>query len=74
MDAAAPELKSPRRDTNLSAAEFRAALIAEGYSQTGLPSERTLRNILDRTIVGIESDTRGDDSDRRPVDRGRIHG
>src|SRR6516165_1276235 len=43
-----PELKSPRRYTNLSAAEVRDALIAEGYSPTELPSERTMRDILNR--------------------------
>ncbi|HSR57987.1 MAG TPA: hypothetical protein VLL57_07345 [Candidatus Binataceae bacterium] len=43
-----PELKSARRYTNLSAAEVRAALIAQGYSQEELPSERTLRDILNR--------------------------
>src|SRR5512147_3302416 len=36
-----PELKSPRRYTNLSAAEVRAALIAPGYLEEELPSERT---------------------------------
>ena len=43
-----PELKSTRRYTNLSAAEVRDALIAKGYSPTGLPSERTMREILNR--------------------------
>jgi transposase len=43
-----PELKSSRRYTNLSAAEVREALIAQGYSQEELPSERTLRDILNR--------------------------
>jgi hypothetical protein len=43
-----PELKSSRRYTNLSAAEVRAALIAKGYSSEELPSERTLRDILNR--------------------------
>ncbi len=43
-----PELKSSRRYTNLSAAEVREALIAKGYSQAGLPSERTVRDILNR--------------------------
>jgi transposase len=43
-----PELKSSRRYTNLSAAEVREALIAKGYSPEGLPSERTLRDILNR--------------------------
>src|SRR5512144_2238853 len=43
-----PELKSSRRYTNLSAAEVRDALIAKGYSEEGLPAERTLRDILNR--------------------------
>jgi transposase len=43
-----PELKSSRRYTNLSAAEVRDALIAKGYSPTELPSERTMRDILNR--------------------------
>src|SRR5512132_23712 len=43
-----PELKSARRYTNLSAAELRQALIAMGYSEEGLPAERTLRDILNR--------------------------
>src|SRR5437660_3111098 len=43
-----PELKSSRRYTNLSAAEVRTALIAKGYPQPELPSERTMRDILNR--------------------------
>jgi hypothetical protein len=43
-----PELKSPRRYTNLSAAEVRDALIAKGYLPKALPSERTMRDILNR--------------------------
>jgi Rhodopirellula transposase DDE domain len=43
-----PQLKSSRRYTNLSAAEVREALITKGYSQDALPSERTLRDILNR--------------------------
>jgi hypothetical protein len=43
-----PELKSSRRSTNLSAAEVRAALIEKGYPQGELPSERTMRDILNR--------------------------
>jgi Rhodopirellula transposase DDE domain len=43
-----PELKSSRRYTNLSAAEVREALIAKGHSQAELPSERTVRDILNR--------------------------
>jgi DDE family transposase len=43
-----PELKSPRRSTHRSAAEVRQALIAKGYSAAEAPSERTLRDILNR--------------------------
>ena len=43
-----PELKSSRRYTNLSAAEVRAALIEKGYPRPELPSERTMRDILNR--------------------------
>jgi transposase len=43
-----PELKSARRYTNLSAAEVRAALKAKGDADEGLPSERTMRDILNR--------------------------
>jgi hypothetical protein len=43
-----PELKSSRRYTNLSAAEVRDALIQKGYPQERLPSERTMRDILNR--------------------------
>ena len=43
-----PELKSPRRYTNLSAAEVREALIAQGYSREEVPAERTMRDILNR--------------------------
>jgi hypothetical protein len=43
-----PELKSARRYTNLSAAEVRAALRAKGDAGDRLPSERTMRDILNR--------------------------
>jgi Rhodopirellula transposase DDE domain len=43
-----PELKSFRRYTNLSAAEVREALITKGYPNEQLPSERTMRDILNR--------------------------
>jgi hypothetical protein len=43
-----PELKSARRYTNLSAAEVRDALIQKGYPKEKLPSERTMRDILNR--------------------------
>jgi hypothetical protein len=43
-----PELKSSRRYSNLSAAEVRAALLRKGYPEDQLPSERTMRDILNR--------------------------
>jgi hypothetical protein len=43
-----PELRSSRRYTNLSAKEVREALVAKGRSGPGLPSERSLRDILNR--------------------------
>lgn len=44
-----PELKSPRRYTNLSAAEVLQALKEQkGYRPQQLPKERTMRNILNR--------------------------
>jgi hypothetical protein len=43
-----PGLLSSRRYTNLSAAEVREGLIAKGHSKAVLPSERTLRDILNR--------------------------
>src|ERR1700733_5058676 len=43
-----PELKSPRRYSNLSAAEVRQALLDKGHAEEALPSVRTLRDILNR--------------------------
>jgi hypothetical protein len=43
-----PELQSSRRYTNLSAAEVRDALVDKGHPKAELPSERTLRDILNR--------------------------
>jgi hypothetical protein len=43
-----PELRSERRYTNLTAAEVREALHQRGYPKAALPSERTLRDILNR--------------------------
>src|SRR3954467_4870696 len=43
-----PDLKSSRRYSNLSAAEVLEALIAKGYPKEELPSERTMRDILNR--------------------------
>ena len=44
-----PELKTPRRYTNWSAKEVLKALRTEkGYKAKDLPSERTMRDILNR--------------------------
>ena len=43
-----PELKTERRYTNLSAAEVRQTLLDRGYSEEEVPSERTMRDILNR--------------------------
>lgn len=43
-----PELKTERLYTNLSAAEVRQALLDRGYSDEAVPSERTMRDILNR--------------------------
>ena len=43
-----PELKTERRYTNLSAAEVRKTLLDHGYSEAEVPSERTMRDILNR--------------------------
>jgi hypothetical protein len=44
-----PELKSARRYSNLSAADVLEALqLKKGYAQENLPSQRTMRDILNR--------------------------
>lgn len=43
-----PELKTDRCYTNLSAKEVRQALLDRGYSEQEVPSERTMRDILNR--------------------------
>lgn len=43
-----PELKSSRRYSTLSAGEVRETLVAGGYAAGDLPSERSMRDILNR--------------------------
>jgi hypothetical protein len=43
-----PELQSSRRYTNLSAREVRESLVARGRREADLPSERTIRDVLNR--------------------------
>jgi hypothetical protein len=54
-----PQLKSSRRYTNLSAAEVRAALIQKGHPPEELPSERTLRDILNRMNYRLQRIQKG---------------
>jgi hypothetical protein len=43
-----PDLQSSRRYSNLSAAEVLEALVERGHPKAELPSERTMRDILNR--------------------------
>lgn len=43
-----PELKSSRRYSNMTAGEVRDALVAKGHKERDLPSERSMRDILNR--------------------------
>jgi hypothetical protein len=55
-----PELKSDRRYTNLSAREVRERLGTEkGYAAADLPSERTMRDILNRMGYRLERIQKG---------------
>jgi predicted Fe-S protein YdhL (DUF1289 family) len=54
-----PELKSSRRYSNLSAAEVREALLRKGYPEEELPSERTMRDILNRMNYRLERIRKG---------------
>src|SRR5512147_100896 len=49
-----PALRSSRRYTNRSAAEVRQALVDQGHPWEGLPSERTMRDILNRRNSRLE--------------------
>lgn len=61
-----PELKSARRYTNLSAAEVREALIAKGHSPERLPSERTMRDILNRMNYRLKRIGKGKPLKKKP--------
>lgn len=54
-----PGLKSARRYTNLSAAEVRDALIPKGHPPAALPSERTMRDILNRMNYRLQRIQKG---------------
>ena len=62
-----PELQSSRRYTNLSAAEVLDALIEKGHSKAELPSERTLRDILNRMNYRLKRIQKG-----KPLKKPRI--
>jgi Rhodopirellula transposase DDE domain len=62
-----PELKSPRRYTNLSAAEVRDALIAKGYAPAQLPSERTMRDVLNRMNYRLKRIQKGKPLKKTPA-------
>jgi hypothetical protein len=61
-----PELKSARRYTNLSAVEVRDALIAKGHSPERLPSERTMRDILNRMNYRLKRIRKGKPLKKKP--------
>ena len=63
-----PQLKSSRRYTNLSAAEVREALIATGHPSEKLPSERTLRDILNRMNYRLKRIQKG-----KPLKKTKLH-
>jgi Rhodopirellula transposase DDE domain len=54
-----PELKSERRYSNLSAAEVLEALQTRGYAKEKLPSERTMRDILNRLNYRVKRIQKG---------------
>lgn len=54
-----PELKTERQYTNLSAAEVRAELVERGYDENQLPSERTIRDILNRMSYRLKRIQKG---------------
>lgn len=57
-----PELKTDRRYTNLSAKEVRRALFDRGYSKKEVPSERTMRDILNRMNYRLKPTPSGDEA------------
>lgn len=61
-----PELKSSRQYTNLSAGEVRQELLKKGYPAEELPSERTLRDILNRMNYRLKRIQKGKPLKKRP--------
>ena len=63
-----PELKSDRRYSNLSAAEVLEALqTRQGYAQENLPSERSMRNILNRMNYRLKRIRKGKPLKKTPL-------
>jgi Rhodopirellula transposase DDE domain len=61
-----PQLKSARRYTKLSAAEVRDASIAKGHSPQRWPSERTMRDVLNRRNYRLERIQKGQPLKKAP--------
>jgi len=62
-----PELKSERRYSNLSAAEVLEALQQKGYAQEHLPSQRTMRDILNRMNYRLKRIRKGKPLKKTPL-------
>jgi hypothetical protein len=62
-----PELKSDRRYSNLSAAEVLEALQQKGYAQENLPSQRTMRDILNRMNYRLKRIRKGKPLKKTPL-------
>ena len=61
-----PELKSERRYSNLSAAEVLEALQEKGYTPENLPSQRTMRDILNRLNYRLKRIRKGQPLKKTP--------
>jgi hypothetical protein len=62
-----PELKSDRRYSNLSAAEVLEALQQKGYAKENLPSQRTMRDILNRMNYRLKRIRKGKPLKKAPL-------
>lgn len=61
-----PELKSARRYSTLSANEVREALVARGYRAKDLPSERSMRDVLNRMNFRLKRIRKGKPLKKKP--------
>ncbi len=61
-----PELRSSRRYTNLTAREVLEALVAGGHPKSKLPSERTMRSILNRMNFRLKRIQKGQPLKKTP--------